>query len=102
MLFLLFRWHPNFATRATLEATEEYAEIASSVGMTPSQLAIAFVRSRRFVKDNGSVIVGATTLEQLKENLSPFASGDDMLLDDETLAKIDEVHMKCRDPCCSL
>ena len=95
------RWHPMTASQATLDATEEYANIAQEAGMTPSQLAIAFVRSRQFVKSNGSVIVGATTLEQLKENLSPF-NGNDVQIDEDSLKKIDEVHMKCRDPSCSL
>ena len=95
------RWHPMSASQATLDATEEYALIAQEAGMTPSQLAIAFVRSRKFVQSNGSVIVGATTLEQLKENLSPF-DGNDVEIDEEILNKIDEVHMRCRDPSCSL
>ena len=94
------RWHPNFANQNTLDASEEYAKIASEAGLTPSELAIGFVRSREFVKKNGSVIVGATTLEQLKENLAPFVN--DVTLDDEVLARIDEVHMRCKDPCCSL
>jgi len=98
------RWHPSTATKETLDATEEYAQIAQDAGMTPSELAIAFVRSRKFVEKNGSVIVGATTMEQLKENLAPFVDGVSAvdLLDEEVLAKIDEVHMKCRDPCCFL
>jgi len=94
------RWSPSTASQPTLDATEEYARIANEVGMTPSQLAIAFVRSREFVSRNGSTIVGATTMEQLEENLAPF--GQEAELDDEILAKINEVHMKCRDPCCSL
>lgn len=96
------RWHPSSASRETLEATEEYVKIAADAGMTPSQLAIAFVRTRRFVGKNGSVIVGATTMEQLEENLAPFVDGRAVELDQEILDKIDEVHMKCRDPCCSL
>ncbi|KAL7475169.1 hypothetical protein ACHAW6_001093 [Cyclotella cf. meneghiniana] len=95
------RWHPSSATRSTLDATEEYARIAEEAGMTPAELAIAFVRSRRFVKENGSVIVGATTMEQLKENLRPF-DGKDVELNDEILARINEVHLRCRDPSCSL
>jgi aryl-alcohol dehydrogenase-like predicted oxidoreductase len=70
--------------------------------MSPSELAIAFVRSRRFVSDNGSTIVGATTMEQLKENLSPFTSGKPVDLDEEILEEINRVHLKCRDPSCSL
>eukprot|EP00584_Thalassiosira_punctigera_P009220 CAMPEP_0172534980 /NCGR_PEP_ID=MMETSP1067-20121228/7171_1 /TAXON_ID=265564 ORGANISM="Thalassiosira punctigera, Strain Tpunct2005C2" /NCGR_SAMPLE_ID=MMETSP1067 /ASSEMBLY_ACC=CAM_ASM_000444 /LENGTH=434 /DNA_ID=CAMNT_0013319863 /DNA_START=8 /DNA_END=1312 /DNA_ORIENTATION=+ len=96
------RWHPSSASQATLDATEQYAQIALDAGMTPSELAIAFVRSRKFVEKNGSVIVGATTMEQLEQNLAPFDHGAAVELDEKVLAKIDEVHMKCRDPCCSL
>ena len=95
------RWSPSTASKETLRATEEYAKIAEDFEMTPAELAIAFVRSRKFVAEHGSVIVGATTMEQLKENLAPF-DGKPVHLDDEILARIDEVHMKCRDPCCSL
>lgn len=100
------RWNPSSASKETLEATEEYAQIAQDIGMTPSELAIAFIRSREFVSKNGSVIVGATTMEQLKENLAPFvdnANGGGLkLLDEDALARIDQVHMRSRDPCCSL
>ena len=92
----------NADFQATLDATEQYAQIALDAGMTPSELAIAFVRSRKFVEKNGSVIVGATTMEQLEQNLAPFDHGAAVELDEKVLAKIDEVHMKCRDPCCSL
>ena len=95
------RWHPSSATKATLDAAEDYAAIAEDAGMTPSELAIAFCRSRRFVESNGSVIVGATTMDQLRENLRQF-DGSPVELDDDLLARIDEVHMRCRDPCCSL
>lgn len=94
------RWNPKTTNTMTLDATEKYAEIASDAGLTPSQLAIGFVRSREFVKKNGSVILGATTMEQLKENLAPFEN--DIMLDEEVLARIDEVHLTSRDPCCSL
>lgn len=68
------RWHPASASKSTLDATEDYTTIAKDAGMTPSELAIAFVRSRsrQFVEKSGSLIVGATSMEQLKENLAPF------------------------------
>ena len=94
------RWNPKTTNTMTLDATEKYAEIASDAGLTPSQLAIGFVRSREFVKKNGSVILGATTMDELKENLAPFEN--DIMLDEEVLARIDEVHLTSRDPCCSL
>ena len=41
-----------------------------------------------------SVIIGATTMEQLKENIAAF----DVDLDADTLAKIDAVHLAHRNP----
>lgn len=100
------RWSPVSASPQTLDAVEEYAKIAEDCNMTPTQLALAFVRSRRFVSDVGSVIVGATTLDQLKENLDVFGEEEDgsggVHLSLETLDAINKVHMKCRDPSCSL
>ena len=37
-----------------------------------------------------------------KENFAPFVDGEKVQLDEEVLMRIDEVHMKSRDPCCSL
>ncbi|KIZ07436.1 Aldo/keto reductase family [Monoraphidium neglectum] len=51
-------------------ATEEYAELAKKHGLTPTQLALAWCRSRWFVR---STIIGATSLPQLKENLDAFS-----------------------------
>jgi len=73
------------------EAVKEYAQVAEKHGLTPTQLAIAFCRSRWFV---GSTIVGATSKAQLKENIDAFA----LELSDECLAEIEEVHKKYRDP----
>ena len=94
------RWNPRTATEATLAAVDDYSRIAEEAGLTPSQLAIAFCRSRKFIADNGSVIVGATTVEQLKENMESFDTPVE--LSEDVLAKIDEVHLRCRDPCCTL
>lgn len=95
------RWSPTTASSSTLDAVDEYAKIAEIVGMTPAQLAIAFVRSRKFVGEVGSTIVGATTIEQLKENLLPFEDSK-YDLDTEIIDAINEIHMRCRDPSCSL
>ena len=47
-------------------ATRAYAELARELGLSPAQLALAWVNSRGFVTSN---IIGATTLAQLEENL---------------------------------
>lgn len=98
------RWSPKTAAAPTIAAADAYAEIAKEAGTTPAKLAIDFCRSRRFVSDAGSVIVGATTVDQLRENLEPFSSGDASTppLSEDVLASIDEVHLRCPNPSCSL
>lgn len=95
------RWSPSTASAATIDAANEYSRIAEEAGMSPTELSLAFCRSRRFISDAGSVIVGATTMDQLKENLAPF-DGSTATLNEDVLAAINEVHMKSRDPSCSL
>ena len=95
------RWSPTTASTPCLDAVDEYAKIATQAGMTPAELAIAFVRSRRFISEYGSTIIAATTMEQLQANLAQF-DGDAVKLSQDILDAIDKVHMKCRDPSCSL
>lgn len=73
------------------EAVQQYAEVAARHGLTPTALALAWVRSRWFV---ASTIIGATTMEQLRENIDAF----DVELSDECLQSIDEVYRRYRDP----
>lgn len=72
-------------------ATSEYVRIAQEAGLTPATLALAFVRTRRFT---GSVILGATTLAQLKENLD----SDHLGLTAEVLTQIEAVHARFPNP----
>jgi aryl-alcohol dehydrogenase-like predicted oxidoreductase len=66
-------------------AVQAYVNIAHKHGLTPAQLALAYARSRWFVS---STIIGATNLEQLKENLSSV----NVNLSEEIIAEINEVH----------
>ncbi|HOD09297.1 MAG TPA: aldo/keto reductase [Flavobacterium sp.] len=63
---------PNF-TRYTNEncfkATQFYQKLAEDNGLTLTQMALAFVNQQDFV---ASTIIGATNLEQLKENIDAF------------------------------
>lgn len=77
---------PNVAAAAA-----EYVRIARAAGMTPATLALAFARTRRFA---GSVIIGATTLAQLQENLDSAA----VSLAPEVLAQIEAVHQRYPHP----
>jgi len=91
------RWSPATASSQTLHAVDEYARIAADAGMSPAELSIAFIRTRHFISHSGSTIVGAVTMEQLKENLSLF-DGSTPELSDDLLEAINKVHMQCRDP----
>lgn len=66
-------------------ATREYVRIANEAGLTPATLALAFARTRWF---SGSVILGATSLNQLKENLDSA----EVTLSAEVLKQIESVH----------
>jgi aryl-alcohol dehydrogenase-like predicted oxidoreductase len=73
------------------EAVAAYTKIARAHGITPAQLALAFVRSRWFVK---STIIGATRLSQLKENLDSLS----VELSGGLLAELDAVHARYPSP----
>ncbi|KAF8062037.1 tas [Scenedesmus sp. PABB004] len=72
-------------------ATEEYVKVANKHGLTPTQLALAWCRSRWFV---ASSIIGATSLAQLKENLAAFS----VPLSPEAIDDVNAVYRKFRDP----
>ena len=86
---------PNFGQRYlkpnVTEAVTAYIDIAHRYGISPVQFALAFVRSRWFVT---STIVGATTIDQLKENLNSVA----VPLDSAIVAEINAVHTRYPSP----
>ena len=47
-----------------------------------------------------TLMVGATTMDQLRENIDAFE--EKVTLSEATLKAIDAVHMDCRDPCMQL
>jgi len=74
-----------------LAAARLYNALARRHGLTPTQLALAFVyRSRRVA----STIIGVTSLTQLDENLAAW----DTTLSPELLAEIDAIRWTHRDP----
>lgn len=66
------------------EAVTGYAKIAQKYAMTPAQLALVWCDQ---VDGVSSTIIGATSLEQLKEDIAAF----DMMLTDEALKEIIDV-----------
>lgn len=72
-------------------AVAAYADLARRHGLSPTQLALSFVYRRWFV---ASTIIGATSLEQLRENLDawdrPLAAG--------VQAEIEDLHLRHGNP----
>lgn len=66
--------------------------LAKQSGLSPSQMALAFVNSRDFVTSN---IIGATNIDQLKENVDSF----DIALDDDLISEIERINQENPYPC---
>ena len=74
------------------KAIDKYVGLANKYGIAPSTFANSFVNDRPFVTSN---IIGATTMEQLKENIDSI----DIQLTDEIHSDIEEVHLTNPNPC---
>jgi len=72
-------------------AIREYAALAQSIGVEPAALAQAWAYSREYM---GAVIIGATSVAQLEANWAAAK----LELSADTLAKIDEIHVRHRNP----
>lgn len=72
-------------------AVTAYAELARRHGLTPAQMAMAFVASRWFV---ASTIIGATTMAQLKEDIDACA----LTLSADILKDIEALHLRYFNP----
>ncbi|HEX3593149.1 MAG TPA: aldo/keto reductase [Pseudonocardiaceae bacterium] len=72
------------ANAAQFDAVERFAEIAESIGTTLPELAIAFTVAHPGVT---SAIIGPRTMEQFES----AARSAELVLDDETLDRIDQV-----------
>ncbi len=66
-------------------ATRAYVDLAKKHGLDPSAMALAFCLTRPFM---ASVIIGATTMDQLKVNIGAA----DLKLSDEVMAEIAKIH----------
>ena len=81
----LFKGWERFGNPKALKAYEKYFRLAENYNLSPTHLAHAFVNSRPFVTSN---IIGATTMDQLRENIESV----DVSLDQEIFDKINLIH----------
>jgi len=83
----LSRYNSEFSNKAA----KQYVDLARSFNMSPAQMALAYINSREFVTSN---IIGATNMEQLKENVSS-AQID---LTNEQIEAIEKIHTSQPNP----
>ncbi|CAN6462157.1 unnamed protein product [Victoria cruziana] len=83
----------RYNSSVSKEATEHYVRLAKRHGLTPAQLALGFVRDRPFMT---SSIIGATSLEQLKEDLDVYALPRP--LPPEVMSGIEDIFKRYKDP----
>jgi len=81
-LFQRFARYNNPQARA---ACSLYVALAREHGLSPAQMALAYVTAQPFVTSN---IIGATTLEQLESNISSI----ELELSGEVLKEIEAIH----------
>ena len=83
--------HP-YLSKASIAAAEQYHRLAADFGIDIAHMAIAYLLSRRYVS---SVLVGASSSEQLTHNLS----ATDHQLNKQLLTAIDKIHRLRPNPC---
>ena len=81
----LFEGWERHLNPLAMKAYDEYYKLSKECKITMVQLAQAFVNSRPFVTSN---IIGATTIDQLKENIQSV----NIELTDEMMDKINLIH----------
>lgn len=87
----IWDYFSRYSNEQAIKATEMYAEIAKKHELSLAQMSLAYVNDRPFVTSN---IIGATKMDQLKENISSI----DLKLSDEILTEIEAVHVKHPNP----
>ena len=90
-LDLFYENYPRYHNERTYEAVDEYFKISEKYKISLSQLALAFVNSRDFVTSN---IIGATTMEQLQENIDSI----NITLNENVMNEINLIHEKIPNP----
>jgi len=87
----LFPRFARYSGEKAEDAAKHYLKIAEGNNMTLAQMSLAFVNQQPFVTSN---IIGATNIEQLKENIDSI----DVTLSEDVLQQIEEVHQVIPNP----
>jgi aryl-alcohol dehydrogenase-like predicted oxidoreductase len=80
----LFPQFSRYNSDNSREASKRYSEIAKDYGFTLTELSLAFIENQSFVT---SAVIGATTLEQLEENIKTIT----VSLNDAIMCEIENI-----------
>lgn len=81
----------RYNSEQSYEATSEYLKIAESHGISLANMSLAYLRSKPWIT---STIIGATNMDQLKENIDSTR----VKLDENWLNEIDAIHETIPNP----
>ncbi|NUA25486.1 aldo/keto reductase [Cupriavidus basilensis] len=84
-------WSPRYLRPESLAAAARYVTLARAHGLSPATLALAWSYSRWFA---ASTIIGATSLEQLRENIDAWQTP----LPEAVTAAIARIHAEIHNP----
>ena len=87
----LFPRFSRYSSQQATNATKSYYELSKEIGISLTTLALSFVNSRPFICSN---IIGATTIDQLKENIESIRTK----LSKEVIQRINEIHSAIPNP----
>lgn len=87
----LFPQYKRYSNAKAEEATAKYVNLAKKHNLNPAEMALAFVEHQPFVT---STIIGATSMEQLKENINSI----EVQLSDDLLEEINKIHEEIPNP----
>jgi aryl-alcohol dehydrogenase-like predicted oxidoreductase len=88
----LFPEMSRYRTDLANQVTAKYLAVARDHGLDPAQMALAYVLAQPFLC---SVIIGATTLEQLKTDIAAW----NLELPQSAVDAIEEIHNQHSNPC---
>ena len=87
----LFTTLKRYSNENSIKAAKLYDEVAKKHNLSLTHLSLSFVNDRPFVTSN---IIGATNLEQLKENIESV----NIKLSDEIISEINSINNKIPNP----
>lgn len=88
----LYQRFQRYSNKNAEKATRAYVDLAHQANLSPAIMALAYVHSRPFLI---STIIGATSIDQLRENIASA----DITLSPEICDEIEAIHNDIPNPC---